>query len=101
MLVCWASLCYAPIYTSKATEYKYRNARLFYLNELTWMQSNLLFFYGFLIIHQCLSLNQNYLPTFHLRLTSMAYLHFLVNQIYAFEKKSMLRDSALQQIKLE
>lgn len=86
MLACWASIRSAPTYKREATEYKYRNARLFYLNELTWRQWNLLFFYGFLIIHQCLSLNQNYLPTFHLRLTSMAYLHFLVNQMYAFQK---------------
>ncbi len=86
MLVCWALLRSAPTYKSEATEYKYRNARLFYLNELTWMQWNLLFFCGFLIIHQCLSLSQSYLLISHLRLASTAYQHFLVNQIYAFQK---------------
>ncbi len=86
MLVCWASLRSAPTYKSEATEYKYRNAHLFYLDELTWRQWNLLFFYGFLIIHQHLSLNQSYLPIAHLRLASTASQHFLVNQIYAFQK---------------
>ncbi len=86
MFVCWASLRSAPTYKSEATEYKYRNAHLFYLDELAWRQWNLLFFYGFLIIHQHLSLNQSYLPIAHLRLASTASQHFLVNQIYAFQK---------------